>query len=297
MFVKRLCPFRRNWEKRKNGRLLSRHLKKKTGPRGPGNGENMAKEQVSTTLRALQVLECFVDQDTEWTLKELVSRTGLPTTTVYRQLSTLTELRYLEQDPVHKSYRVGPRLLMLAGAILGQSDLRTTARPVMERLSESVEETINLSALLEHDIFYLDKVETRRSIACNTRVGSRVNAHCTSCGKVLLAYQPQETVEEYLRWMRRHARPVTENTIMDPERLRQELVQARVNGYATECGETESGLICVAAPIYDMNAQVTAAISVSGPEFRMRENEDRIIREVCDAAQDVSYLMGYRARR
>jgi len=147
----------------------------------------MAKEQVSSILRALQILECFMDSNTEWTLKALVDHLGLPTTTVFRQVSTLADQKYLEQDPIRKSYRPGPRLLLLSSAILSQSDLRRTARPELERLSDTLKETINLSVLLEHDIFYLDKVETHRSIVCNTQVGSRAPAYATSAGKAMLA--------------------------------------------------------------------------------------------------------------
>ena len=68
----------------------------------------MAKEQVSSILRALQILECFMDGETEWTLKALVDHLGIPTTTVFRQVSTLVERQYLEQDPVRKSYGSGP---------------------------------------------------------------------------------------------------------------------------------------------------------------------------------------------
>ena len=67
----------------------------------------MAKEQVSSILRALEILECFMDNETEWTLKRLVAQLDLPTTTVHRQLSTLTDRGYLVQDPIRKSYRVG----------------------------------------------------------------------------------------------------------------------------------------------------------------------------------------------
>lgn len=74
----------------------------------------MAKEQVSSILRALEILECFMDNETEWTLKRLVAQLDLPTTTVHRQLSTLTDRGYLVQDPIRKSYRVGPRLLLLS---------------------------------------------------------------------------------------------------------------------------------------------------------------------------------------
>ena len=254
----------------------------------------MAKEQVSSILRVLQILECFMDSDTEWTLKALVDHLGLPTTTVFRQVSTLTERSYLEQDPVRKSYRPGPRLLMLSSAILGQSDLRRTARPELERLSDILQETINLSVLLEHDIFYLDKVETHRSIVCNTQVGSRAPAYATSAGKAMLACQSEEYIEEYCHWMADSAVALTVGTITDPERLRQELAFARIHGYALDDGEIEEGLICVAAPICDMYHRAVGAVSVSGPDYRMRADQEMMIREVCQTARNISRMLGFR---
>ncbi len=254
----------------------------------------MAKEQVSSILRALQILECFMDGETEWTLKALVEHLDLPTTTVFRQVSTLADRQYLVQDAVRKSYRVGPRLMLLASAILGQSDLRRVARPELERLSDTVQETINLSVLLERDIFYMDKVETHRSIVCNTQVGSRAPAYATSGGKAMMACQSEAYIDEYCQWMRESARPLTANTITDADRLREELVQARLQGYAMDQGEIEDGLICVAAPIYDMNHKAVASVSVSGPDYRMREDQDVMIREVCRTAENISRLLGAR---
>ena len=254
----------------------------------------MAKEQVSSILRALQILECFMDSRTEWTLKALVEQLGLPTTTVFRQVSTLAERGYLEQDPVRKSYRPGPRLLLLSSSILGQSDLRRTARPELERLSDTLQETINLSMLLERDIFYLDKVETHRSIVCNTQVGSRAPAYATSAGKAILACQSDDYIDEYCRWMEQAARPLTANTIIDPERLRRELAAARLHGYAMDDGEIEEGLICMAAPICDMNGRAVGAVSVSGPDYRMQADQEVMIREVRRTAQSISRLLGYR---
>ena len=226
--------------------------------------------------------------------KALVEQLGLPTTTVFRQVSTLAERGYLEQDPVRKSYRPGPRLLLLSSAILGQSDLRLTARPELERLSDTLQETINLSMLLERDILYLDKVETHRSIVCNTQVGSRAPAYATSAGKAILACQSDDYIDEYCRWMEQAAHPLTANTIIDPERLRRELAVARLHGYAMDDGEIEEGLICIAAPICDMNGRAVGAVSVSGPDYRMQADQEVMIREVRRTAQSISRLLGYR---
>lgn len=254
----------------------------------------MAKVQVSSILRALQILECFMDRETEWTLKELVDHLDLPSTTVFRQVSMLAERQYLVQDPVRKSYRVGPRLMLLASAILGQSDLRRVARPELEHLSDTVHETINLSVLLEHDIFYLDKVETHRSIVCNTQIGGRAPAYATSSGKAMLSCQNEAYIDDYCQWMNRKAYPLTSNTITDSDQLRSQLVQARLNGYAMDDGEIEAGLICVAAPVYDMNRKVVAAVSISGPDYRMREDQEVMIREARQTAHNISRLLGYR---
>ncbi|MEA4894182.1 MAG: IclR family transcriptional regulator [Oscillospiraceae bacterium] len=252
----------------------------------------MPKETVSSILRALRVLECFMDNKTEWTLKKLVEALDLPTTTVFRQVSTLVERQYLEQDPVRKSYKVGPRLLLLTSAILGQSDLRSIARPELERLSDVANETVNLSILLDHEIVYLDIVETHRSVGCITKIGSRVPAYTSAAGKVMLASKSEEYIDDYCRWMA-DIKPMTDNSITDSVQLRDQLVRARLDGYATDNGEIEPGLICFGAPILNMNRMTVAAVSVAGPNYRMKEDHEMIISEVKQAARRISCLLGY----
>lgn len=252
----------------------------------------MAREHTSSILRALQILECFMDQEKEWTLKELVNQLGLPTTTVFRHVSTLMERRYLTQDPVRKVYHVGPNLLALSGAIIGGSDLCKIARPELERLSDRVKETINLSILVDNEIFYLDKVETQRSITCSTRVGGRVAAHATSCGKILLADRDADFLAQYCEWMK-NVPPLTPKTITQPDRLLKELESARINGYAMDDGEVEQGLICVAAPVRDASGRVIAAVSIAGPDYRMEQDMEMMIHEIRQAAERISYTHGF----
>jgi len=251
----------------------------------------MAKEQVSSVVRALEILECFMDIGTEWTLKNLVAQLDMPTTTVYRQISTLVERGYLEQDPVRKSYRVGPRFLLLSSTILSHSDLRIVARPELEKLSAKVKETINLSMLLGNEIFYLDKVETFRSVVCNTKVGTRAPAHATSCGKVMLAYKGSSFVEEYCQELPGMKR-LTDRTISSPQQLRSELARVRQVGYAIDDGEIEPGLTCVGAPIMGMDHNVLGSVSIAGPSFRMQQELDSMIRDVKLTAANISRLLG-----
>ncbi len=251
----------------------------------------MAKERVSSILRALDILECFMDNQTEWTLKSLVAELQLPTTTVHRQLATLLERGYLTQDSIRKSYRVGPRLLLLSSTILSHSDIRSTARPELEKLSAKVKETINLSVMLDNEVFYLDKVETFRSVVCNTKIGIRVPLHASSGGKIILSHKSENFVDAYCRSIVEWPK-LTEKTLTSEEGLRAELAEARRYGYAIDDGEVEPDLVCVGAPIIGMDRAVVAAVSIAGPEYRMREELNFMTQEVKKTAAAISSLLG-----
>ena len=123
---------------------------------------------------------------------------------------------------------------------------------------------------------------------------SERNEHRYGSGKIMLACQNETYIDDYCAWMAEHAGHLTEKTVVDPERFREELAQARLRGYAMDNGEIEEGLICVGAPIYDMNRRTVAAVSVAGPDYRMREDQDVMIREVRRTAGNISRLLGYR---
>ena len=252
----------------------------------------MSTEYVNSIERAMELLECFTGDRTELTLKDLSGMTSLPTTTLFRILGTLTELHYIEKDPVRKTYHVGPQLLMLSGAVYGRSNLNRASNSEMEHLSSVLNETINMVILDGYEIFYISKVETRRSIRCNTQIGHRLAAHMAGCGKVLLSGMSSAYIDEYWEHMG-SLPPMTETTITSKERLLSELADIRRLGYGMDCGESEPGLNCYAAPIYDATGQMIASISVAGPDYRMIRERDLMISEVKKAALNISRMMGY----
>ena len=160
-------------------------------------------------------------------------------------------------------------------------------------LGDNVKETINLSVMLDREIFYLDKVETFRSVVCNTKVGTRAPAHATSGGKIMLAFHDPAYVDAYCRDLPQMQR-LTDHTVFSPDLLREQLAQARINGFAIDDGEIEPGLICVGAPIFGLDQTVVAAVSIAGPTFRMKEELDVMTRAVKATAANISRLMGGR---
>lgn len=100
-------------------------------------------------------------------------------------------------------------------------------------------------------------------------------------------------MDEFCSWMQQNAKSFTPNTIIDPAQLRSETAQARLHGFAVDRGEIEAGLICIGAPVYDGNHRAVAAVSISGPDYRMRSDWDHMVQEVRTAAKSISSLLGY----
>ena len=248
---------------------------------------------VNSVLRAVSILECFAYGKREWNLVELAETLSLPVSTLHRQLNTLVEHNFLQQEPGGKRYLAGPSLISFAYAIMGKYDLRNLARPAIRKLSESVGETIHLTQLNGFEMFYIDKVESIHSVRCASHIGERIPAHVTGSGKALISGFSEEQLDEYCAFLPT-VPAYTENTIRDGATLRSVLHAIREQGYATDDEEREMGLFCVAAPIHDVSGAIVAAVSVAGPDFRVRQNLERYIPLVKTAAQEISRALGVR---
>jgi IclR family transcriptional regulator, acetate operon repressor len=254
-----------------------------------GAGSNL--QSVTRALRALELLA----EAGELSITELGRRLDVHKATASRLVATLAQRGMVERDPVTEKYRLGFGLIRLAGAAMAGLDLVRTARPILEDLAEKTKETVNLGVLSGDSVIYIDQVTGARSIVAVNWVGRRTPLHCVSNGKVLLAYADEADRERLLSMPLERA---TRNTVVDPDKLRAQLAEVRARGYATTMEELEEGLNAVAAPIHRADGQVVAALSVSGPAFRMRPVDlPRIGRVTMEAATAVSRRLGYVERR
>lgn len=170
----------------------------------------------------------------------------------------------------------------------------------MRDLAEGTRETVHLVFLDRNEIVYLDKLEAANnhsSLRMASRVGLRIPAHSSAVGKVLLSHLPEETLNDLLREKGLPKR--TENTITDPGQLKSHLKMVRRKGYAIDDEENEKGIRCVAAPIQDEAGKVVAAISVSGPAFRITKKgiQETLKKEVMETALKVSQRLGFREKK
>jgi IclR family acetate operon transcriptional repressor len=243
-------------------------------------------QSVRRALRALELIS-----EGECGVTELGRKLGVHKATASRLVATLAERGFVERDPLTEKYRLGFGLISLAGAAMGGNDLVRTARPILEDLADRTRETVNLGVVSGDAVVYIDQVTGTRSIVSVNWVGQRTPLHCTSNGKVLLAAMSDPERERLLR----DGLPrLTPKTVTDPEVLGAQLDEIAKRGYAQTMEELEEGLNAVASPIRGLGGDVVAALSVSGPAFRMRAMDlPRIGRVTAEAAAVISRRLGF----
>jgi IclR family acetate operon transcriptional repressor len=249
---------------------------------------------LQSVKRALTALEVVADAG-EIGVSELGRQLGVHKATASRLAAALADRDLLERNPQNDRYRIGFGLVRLAGSAIAGLDIVREAHPLLESLAEQTRETANLGVLSGDSVVYIDQVTGTRSVVAMSWVGRRTPLHCTSNGKVLLAFAPEPDRDRFL------AAPMdrfSANTIVDASVLRTQLDEVRARGYAQTIEELEEGLNAVAAPVRRADGRVAAAISVSGPAFRMRGIDlPRMARFAMDAADAISHRLGYVERR
>ena len=246
---------------------------------------------VQSVDRALSILETMAESGEELGVTELGRRLGVHKATASRLVSTLADHGLVERNPDTDRYRLGLGLVRLATAATAGLGLIREARSILVQLAEEAGETTNLAVLDGDAVVNIDQVTPPHQVVNVNWVGRRTPLHCTSSGKVLLAYQPRE---ERARLIRGALAPRTPNTVVDRELLEAQLLEVDVKGFAWTIEELEVGLNAVAAPVRDAGGTVVAAVSVSGPAYRLTPRRIRDCgRLVRDAGSDISRRLGF----
>jgi len=242
--------------------------------------------------RAVSVLKVFTASRPELGLSAVARAAGLNKTTAFRLLSALEGEGLVQRAREGEAYRLGPELAALGLRALGATDLLFAAQAELTALAEATQETSSLHVLVGREVMILEEAFGGRVLAAAHEEGTRWPAHATSTGKVLLAFLPEEQRQELLRLPLPR---VTPKTLCDPEALRRELQRVRARGYATSVEELEPGFVAVGAPVWGVDGDVVAALSVAGPSTRLTARRlTEIARLLSAAASRVSERLGVR---
>ena len=220
---------------------------------------------VQSFERGLAVIRAFGPDRASLTLSEVAQHTGMTRAAARRFLLTLRSLGYVQFDG--RAFSLRPRVLELGYAYLSSLPLGELATPHMRALVEQLHESSSASVLDDDDIVYVARVPTNRIMSINLVVGTRLPAHATSMGRVLLAGLPPAELDAYFD--RASLDPITERTVTSPSELRRIVDKVRAQGFALVDQELEQGVRSVAAPLHEAGGAVIAALNVSAHAARI----------------------------
>lgn len=248
-------------------------------------------QTVQSVARALELLE-IISNEKEIGVRELSRKAGLSRSTVQRLISTLTGAGYLTKNPANQKYHLSFKLFQLGNRSLYQNDLRSAARPILEKMQKKIQETFVLGTLDGTEVVYVDKLTVPQEIQLASTVGSRVPAHCTATGKAILAFLPAE--ERLKLLLGSELRAYTNRTLTDLSALEKDLEAAKSRGYSIDNEERFPGVVSVASPIMDYSEKVVGSVGIPGFTYRIPTERVSILGEVVkNVAQDISRRLGF----
>lgn len=268
----------------------SRSSDRKTRGRPRDWHDKTAQNTIKSLDRAMEVFE-YLSEAQGKPLTQLADEMGQSPATVYRILVTLEGRGLVEFDSQEQVWHIGAQAFVIGARFLRRTSLVDRARPIMRRLMEETGETANLGIEKEGAVLFLSQVETHATIRAFFPPGTLSQMHSSGIGKTLMAHMDGERLERLLS--RQPLQPFTDRTITDLATLRDDLMKVRKNGFAVDNEERNLGMRCIAAPVFDVNREAIAGISVSGPTSRVSPDEmERLSEQVCRAAQDLTIAIG-----
>jgi len=237
--------------------------------------------------RMAQLLDAIAANEVPASLKILSAETGLHPSTAHRILAALATHNLVERTEAGH-YQLGVKLLSLGIRVREGVDLRREALPIMEQLRSALGETVNLTVREGDEVVYVERVTSHKMIRVEQVIGSRAPLHVTAVGKLFLAHDGRTAC---LAYAHRTGLPrYTPNTICSQTRLWKEAQQGKMQGYALDNEEAETGVGCIGVPVFDASGNMVAGMSISAPVQRRR---DDWISLVIEAGRQLSVRLGY----
>nr|WP_245282052.1 IclR family transcriptional regulator [Rhizobium sp. LC145] len=202
----------------------------------------------------MAVLDVLAASPRGMKLPEVASAMQLSRPTAYQRLLTLIEAGWVEQDKEMR-YRLSMHACRIAASALEQADLGTRVQPIIEMLVQRVKETASLAVLDRGLPCIVSRVESESVLRAEQKIGTTMSLEGSASGRVLTAFADEMTLGK----LKESGEPLASEDI---------LTATRADGYAVSSGYTKSGVIAIAAPIFDLNGKCTATLSLVMPEFR-----------------------------
>ncbi|MDP9246216.1 MAG: IclR family transcriptional regulator [Chloroflexota bacterium] len=223
---------------------------------------------IGSVDNALRLLMLFRKRN-RLRVSDAAEELGVARSTAHRLLAMLELHDFVAQDPATRLYIAGPGLTDIGLAIVRDMDIRTIARPTLERLGREVGETVHLLILRGSDALFVDSVESTNVLRVGTRIGMVLPAHSTAGGKALLAQLSRDELRGL--YPRERLDRVTKRTVGTRTELFRELDRTKKRRYAVNTGESEADIAAVAAPVLDRQGRLRASVAIAAPMARVND--------------------------
>lgn len=255
--------------------------------------DNNDSYNIKTVERAFQILDLACEKGTPISIQDVSTALNCNTNMAFRLLSTIQQTGYLDKDPYTGLYILSVKCLKLTTNSLQSMELRKMAMPYLELLWNQYPKcNINLGVLKNNEVIMVERIETNTSSRTYFTPGRTIPFHCTGMGKILVSFLPEGQIDEIIK--EKGLKKFTENTITKVADIKEELKKVRSKKIGTDRNEFIEGDNCSAAPIFDRNNNVIAAISMSALEQNMTATEmDEAIPQLRETAAKISTMLGY----
>ena len=244
---------------------------------------------IGSVDNALRLLMLFKKHN-RLRVSDAAAELGVARSTAHRLLAMLEFHDFVAQDATTRLYVAGAALTDIGLAIVRDMDIRTIARPTMDRLSREVGETVHLLILRGSDALFIESVETTNVLRVGTRVGMALPAYATAGGKVMLAQMSREELRAI--YPRERLERITKRTVTSRATLLKELDRVKKRGYAINTGESEADIAAVAAAIIDRHGQLRASLAIAAPMARVNDVRlRRLSADVVQGAREIGDLL------
>jgi len=252
---------------------------------------------IKSIHKALDVLELLASETKGLGLTDISKKLNMQLSTVHRILSTLKHRSYVEQESEKGRYKLGLKVLEIGLALQAQSQLLEDALPHLQKLADATKETVNL-AILDPDrneVVYIAKIDSPEVLRTDIKIGTKLLAHCTALGKVLLAFLPEDEFNRRFS-NQSHLPTYTPNSLSTLEELKETLTRVRKQNFAIDNEEFKIGVKCIAAPIRDQSGKTVAALSIAGPSSRLSsERIEEFKKLIRNTSNEISVKLGFNA--
>lgn len=252
------------------------------------------REQPSQTLaKGVQVLEAFTLDRPEWGVRELSRELNSNPASIHRIVTTLCNTGYLEQDEETQRYRLGAKVMRLAGVYTRQNPISSVGRKVFEKYLDDFHYNFYLGQIVRYEVVYMAALDGHGPLKVTMEPGGTIGLHDSAIGRVLLAFQDQEYIDDFLA--KEPFEQFTRHTITDAATLKARLEEIREKRYAVNIGEHYEDVGAVAVPIFRLDGPPELGISLTYPTLVMQEGRitvDELVILAREIAEEISMRLG-----